>query len=262
MPLKYTVRRGVPEDLPALWPIAEAAFESDTEAYWTRLWRDAASAEELAAAAGPWWTAWQRREMATPGKHFWVATAAAREDDARDWGEEDIVAFVSWQQPLSEVDPNAGKTDAEKAAEKAAAAAEWPPCMDPSILDVRRAKHAEVMRRELGESWRDMWGMSPRDGASPTASDIMVEADAANNPSTVTQIMAVHPSHQRKGLATMLMRRVMDKVEESGAGAILVATPEGRKTYNKLGFKDVCGYSLPFDKYDVWLMQWKGSREP
>ncbi|KAL8310261.1 hypothetical protein RB597_010195 [Gaeumannomyces tritici] len=173
--------------------------------------------------------------MATPGKHFWVATAAAREDDARDWGEEDIVAFVSWQQPLSEVDPNAGKTDAEKAAEKAAAAAEWPPCMDPSILDVRRAKHAEVMRRELGESWRDMW---------------------------VTQIMAVHPSHQRKGLATMLMRRVMDKVEESGAGAILVATPEGRKTYNKLGFKDVCGYSLPFDKYDVWLMQWKGSREP
>ncbi|EJT71373.1 hypothetical protein GGTG_10632 [Gaeumannomyces tritici R3-111a-1] len=235
MPLKYTVRRGVPEDLPALWPIAEAAFESDTEAYWTRLWRDAASAEELAAAAGPWWTAWQRREMATPGKHFWVATAAAREDDARDRGEEEIVAFVSWQQPLSEVDPNAGKTDAEKAAEKAAAAAEWPPCMDPSILDVRRAKHAEVMRRELGESWRDMW---------------------------VTQIMAVHPSHQRKGLATMLMRRVMDKVEESGAGAILVATPEGRKTYNKLGFKDVCGYSLPFDKYDVWLMQWKGSREP
>ncbi|KAL8364869.1 hypothetical protein RB595_003920 [Gaeumannomyces hyphopodioides] len=232
MATKYTIRRGGPEDVPALWSIADAAFKSDTDAYWTRLWRGAANAEELAAAAGPWWIAWQRREMATPGKHFWVA--AAMRDDAEGEEEEELVGFVSWQQPLSDVDPDAGKTDADKAAEQAAVRATWPPCIDPSVLDVRRAEHLKVMRREIGESWRAMW---------------------------VTQIIAVNPNHQRKGLATMLMRQGLDKAEESGAEALLVATPAGRKTYTTLGFKDVCGYRLPFDEYDVWIMRWKGARE-
>ncbi len=57
-------------------------------------------------------------------------------------------------------------------------------------------------------------------------------------------LVAVDKEHQRKGIASALMRRVLDMAQERGCATVLLdASPEGRPLYEKLGFiaEDMAG---------------------
>ncbi|HJO72130.1 MAG: GNAT family N-acetyltransferase [Rhodospirillales bacterium] len=54
-------------------------------------------------------------------------------------------------------------------------------------------------------------------------------------------VVLVAPDHRGRGVATDLMRRVLDDLQERGVMAGLDATPAGREVYKHLGFEDVYG---------------------
>ena len=50
-------------------------------------------------------------------------------------------------------------------------------------------------------------------------------------------MMLVHPDYRRRGIATMLMNRSLEYLQDRGVGCIkLDATPEGQHVYEQLGF--------------------------
>lgn len=51
-------------------------------------------------------------------------------------------------------------------------------------------------------------------------------------------MILVTPAWRRKGLATVLMRKCMDRLAEVGLVPALDASPQGREVYLKLGFRD------------------------
>ena len=54
-------------------------------------------------------------------------------------------------------------------------------------------------------------------------------------------MVLVSPARRRRGIATDLMGRVLDELEDAGTIAGLDATPEGREVYRHLGFRGVYG---------------------
>lgn len=60
-------------------------------------------------------------------------------------------------------------------------------------------------------------------------------------------MVLVTKEHQRKGLATQLLRRCIDEIQTAGLVPVLDATPAGREVYRGLGFQD----SWEFQRY-VW----------
>jgi GNAT superfamily N-acetyltransferase len=51
--------------------------------------------------------------------------------------------------------------------------------------------------------------------------------------------LAVHPQHQRKRIASKLMKQGLDIAQEDQVPANLQASPDGRALYAKLGFKTI-----------------------
>ena len=54
-------------------------------------------------------------------------------------------------------------------------------------------------------------------------------------------MVLVSPGHRRRGIATDLMRRVIDDLQAQGIVPGLDATPAGREVYRHLGFTDIYG---------------------
>lgn len=65
-------------------------------------------------------------------------------------------------------------------------------------------------------------------------------------------VVAVHPKHQRKGVATTLMRWGLAEADKSGADTFIIATDVGRKAYMTVGFEDHCEHEGIIGK--CWLM--------
>lgn len=53
--------------------------------------------------------------------------------------------------------------------------------------------------------------------------------------------MAVSPSHQRQGIASMMMQRLCEEIDQHEQWAYVLAAPEGVKLYKNFGFQ-VVGY--------------------
>ena len=52
------------------------------------------------------------------------------------------------------------------------------------------------------------------------------------------EILATHPSHQRKGAGSMLIKHVCRMADANDEVAYLEASPEGVSTYRRCGFEE------------------------
>ncbi len=53
-----------------------------------------------------------------------------------------------------------------------------------------------------------------------------------------------YPGHRRRGLATAVMRRLIEEADHRGVSRVdLAASPAGRKVYEKLGFTEQAGHT-------------------
>ncbi len=69
----------------------------------------------------------------------------------------------------------------------------------------------------------------------------------------VANLLATDPAYQRKGLATRLLKHVLDMADEEKRKVYIEATPAGHPVYLKLGFKDL-------DMVSVDLSRWGGKQ--
>ncbi|KAL8287913.1 hypothetical protein RB597_000146 [Gaeumannomyces tritici] len=205
MAAQYILRRQTLEDLESTGQVAKAAFVMSplTGAIWHR-----ATEEEKRTLMDDWFLGRSRVEFDTPGIHRLVVVC--RDDES---GSEEIAGVAYWRQPLTEVDPGAGKTEEQKAAETAAQRATWPACVDTSVMDANGAELGALVERGLGGEAKAMW--------------------------TAT-VVAVHPKHQRKGVATTLLRWGLAEADKTGTDTFIIASDVGRKAYMSVGFEDVC----------------------
>lgn len=65
----------------------------------------------------------------------------------------------------------------------------------------------------------------------------------------MAQLLATSPKFQRKGLASMLLRHVLDQADREGRKTYIEATPEGHPVYAKLGFGDVALVEVDLKKW-------------
>ncbi|KAF8867113.1 hypothetical protein BDZ45DRAFT_609269 [Acephala macrosclerotiorum] len=69
----------------------------------------------------------------------------------------------------------------------------------------------------------------------------------------VANLLGTHPAYQRKGLASKLLKHVLDMADREGRKVYIEATPAGHPVYLKLGFRDI-------DVVAVDLTRWGGDR--
>lgn len=72
--------------------------------------------------------------------------------------------------------------------------------------------------------------------------------------SPAVDYMTTHPSHQRKGVASLMLEEALRKIDEAGMKAIVMSHPAGRKMYEDHGFEHVQTVTQDDSKY--------GSTEP
>ncbi|KAL8377946.1 hypothetical protein RB595_008571 [Gaeumannomyces hyphopodioides] len=202
---QYILRRETLEDLESSQKALKAAFI--TSPLTASVWHKATEEEKQTLMDG-WFLGRARADFHTPGTHRIVVVC--RDDES---GSEEVAGAGYWRQPLTEVDPGAGKTEEQKAAETAAQRATWPACVDVSVLDANGAELKGLVDRELGDEAKAMW---------------------------VANVVAVHPKHQRKGVATTLMRWGLAEADKTGADTFIIASDVGRKAYLTVGFEDRC----------------------
>ena len=95
--------------------------------------------------------------------------------------------------------------------------------------------------RQTIEDWRRLLTLEPK------GCFVTTQGDAAIGTVTTTRygtelawigMMLVHPEHRRKGIATQLMKCVLEYLRSYGVQCVkLDATPAGRPLYEKLGFQ-------------------------
>ncbi|OGE50869.1 hypothetical protein PENARI_c015G00751 [Penicillium arizonense] len=61
-------------------------------------------------------------------------------------------------------------------------------------------------------------------------------------------MLAVHPSHQGRGLASKLLKWGLARADEEGVEVYLSSSPEGKPVYEKYGFRALESFS-PFPEY-------------
>lgn len=60
-------------------------------------------------------------------------------------------------------------------------------------------------------------------------------------------IIATHPSHQRKGLSSLLMTEFCKQVDDTGLPAYLESSPSGKALYERFGFVTKDSFSIDID---------------
>jgi GNAT superfamily N-acetyltransferase len=69
------------------------------------------------------------------------------------------------------------------------------------------------------------------------------------------QLLATDPAYQRRGLASKLLKQVLDLADREATKAYIEATLAGYPVYERLGYKVV-------DIVEVDLSKWGGKGEP
>ncbi|TGO27090.1 hypothetical protein BPAE_0047g00060 [Botrytis paeoniae] len=63
-------------------------------------------------------------------------------------------------------------------------------------------------------------------------------------------ILVIHPSHQRRGIGTLLLEQGLKLADEKSLQVVLGASPWGIGLYRKYGFVDVHGMDIQLDRYE------------
>ena len=104
------------------------------------------------------------------------------------------------------------------------------------------ALSAEIGWNQVESDWRYMLANGTGFGQSTPGGKLVASALALPYDRFAWVCMVlVAPDHRGRGVATDLMRRVLDDLAERGVMAGLDATPAGREVYRQLGFEDVYG---------------------
>ena len=112
--------------------------------------------------------------------------------------------------------------------------------LSPTDVDGAVALNAEAGWNQNGADWRIMLeqgeGTGVLDDGALVASSMLLPQDGRFG--WIAMILVTAP-WQRKGLASKLMRRCIDRAEALGLVAGLDATEAGRQVYLPLGFQDI-----------------------
>ena len=104
------------------------------------------------------------------------------------------------------------------------------------------ALSAEIGWNQVESDWRYMLANGAGFGQSAPGGKLVASALALPYDGFAWVCMVlVAPDHRGRGIATDLMRRVLDDLAARGVMAGLDATPAGRQVYKQLGFEDVYG---------------------
>ncbi|OQD89045.1 hypothetical protein PENANT_c003G03746 [Penicillium antarcticum] len=68
-------------------------------------------------------------------------------------------------------------------------------------------------------------------------------------------MLAVHPSHQGRGLASKLLKWGLARADDEGVEVYLSSSPEGKPVYEKYGFRDLESFSPYPDYVQVYLIE-------
>ena len=104
------------------------------------------------------------------------------------------------------------------------------------------ALSAEIGWNQVESDWRYMLANGAGFGLTTAGGKLVASALALPYDGFAWVCMVlVAPDHRGQGIATDLMRRVLDDLGRRGVMAGLDATPAGREVYKHLGFEDVYG---------------------
>ncbi|KAJ5306883.1 Acyl-CoA N-acyltransferase [Penicillium antarcticum] len=120
-----------------------------------------------------------------------------------------IVAFAKWKCPTS-----AGR-DRHEPEESAV----WAPSCDGKLCDRFFGGMEELKGKWMGD-----------------------------RPHYYLDMLAVHPSHQGRGLASKLLKWGLARADDEGVEVYLSSSPEGKPVYEKYGFRDLESFS-PYPDY-------------
>lgn len=67
---------------------------------------------------------------------------------------------------------------------------------------------------------------------------------------TDLELLGVHPSYQRRGLASKLLRWGLARADEEGVEVYLSSSPDGRPLYERNGFQVLDGRFSPYPGYE------------
>ncbi|TLD17976.1 uncharacterized protein PgNI_02576 [Pyricularia grisea] len=214
------VRMATADELPKLLDIALESFGHNP--YSQAIFSNATDEERLTQGRR-WREDRYRANFEKPGQHYLVVVQAPSNRGDR----EEIAGWALWQQPRTEVDPDAAGGQTPKTV------APLPSIINGQAIEARERALTDAYKKAFGEDgMRRMW-----------AADIVV----------------VDPRHRRKGVGSMLMRWGLDKAKKSETDAYIVATDIGRDMYLTVGFQDVFRFWTGVD-YN-WLMVWRRNME-
>lgn len=158
-----------------------------------------------------------------------------------------IVAFAKWLRPMEGVDPQD--------------AVEFPTDVPPEV-------DGDLFNRYFGELSRQhkkCMGMRVHWCAwiPPLCFWLLFGFRADVLSSIDLELLATHPSHQRRGAASKLINHVLaDNPENARYDAYLEASPEGLSTYRRLGFEKRDGFTVEIkgQDYETLMMVRPGKR--
>ncbi|KAH8846566.1 hypothetical protein MCOR01_000024 [Pyricularia oryzae] len=209
------VRMATADELPKLLDIALECFGHNP--YSQAIFSNATEEERLTLGRR-WREDRYRANFAKPGQHYLVVVQGPSDESKK----EEIAGWALWQQPRTEVDP-----DAACGLEAKTMAAPLPAIISGEAIKAREEALTGAYKKAFGEDgMRRMW-----------------------------YIVVVDPKHRRKGVGSMLMMWGLDKAEKSETDAYIVATDVGRDMYLTVGFQDVFRFWTGAD-YN-WLMVWR-----
>jgi len=187
-----------------------------------------------------WRVGWKLRALDNDPTNFYVV-AHEEEKKTLPGGavEEDII--IGWTSWNSVAEPGKEKSAEQKGREEVEEMGYRPDAMDKTEQERIRAGLKVVYKKCIGEGdARDYW--SELDSYTSVLCDNGMELTAAL---PVLQVLCVHPSHQRKGVATRMVRWGIEEAARHGKGVIVIATPMGKPFYASVGFQTVA-------EMDIW----------
>ncbi|KAK4169759.1 puromycin N-acetyltransferase [Cladorrhinum sp. PSN259] len=123
--------------------------------------------------------------------------------------EEEVVGFAQWEPPKGNDEK---KKDQEPAKSEVDSDTLPPPLDQAALRQMYEVIEAETLKVLGPEGHSKMWYL---------------------------MILGVDPKHQRRGIGKMLVKKGIELIEKDGKDAYLIATLNGRKLYESVGFKAV-----------------------
>jgi len=224
MPLQ--LRHATEADVPAIGRIGHDAFRGAlSDRFFPPHLRRAEDPEGL--VDGPQWRAARTLHRMKQGIPTLVVV-----DVSEDGTQETVVGYTQWEPPHG-YDVDEAKLEAERAAIDAMDQ-KPPSSLDQAALDELVSGIDKACEKALGkDAHKDMWckcTRSPFGSKSRFELTVMIED---------VLILAVDPSHHRRGVGKMLLQWGLDQARSKGQDVFLAATEVGKFLYTSAGFKDL-----------------------